>query len=85
MRWNHRLVHMTQNQNVEPWVKVMETHYNHDGTIAGFSEPCLGSEYPDQIADVLRQMLNDIVRNPDVVGVDDAVGFKPNPDEHEVF
>jgi hypothetical protein len=76
MKWNHRLVHMNRNQAVEPWVQVMETFYNDDGSIAGFADPCLGSEYPDQIASILRRMLDDITKHPDVLDVEDAVGFK---------
>lgn len=76
MKWNHRLVHMNQNQAVEPWVQVMETFYNEDGSVAGFTDPCLGSEYPEQIASILRRMLDDISKNPDVLSVEDCVGFK---------
>ena len=76
MKWNHRLVQMNRNQAAEPWVQVMETFYNNDGSIAGFTDPCLGSEHPEQIPSILRRMLDDISKQPDVLGVEDAIGFK---------
>ncbi len=76
MKWNHRLVQTNRNQAVEPFVQVMETFYNYDGSIAGFTDPCLGSEYPEQIQSILRRMLDDITQNPDVLYIEDAVGFK---------
>lgn len=85
MKWNHRLVHMNGNQMVEPWVQIMETYYNDDGSVAGFTEVCLGSEYPGQIPEILKRMLDDITRNPDVLSYDSATGFKQEANQHEVF
>jgi hypothetical protein len=76
MKWNHRLVQMNRNQASEPWVQVMETFYNDDGSVAGFTDPCLGSEHPEQIASILRRMLDDLAKNPDVLSAEDCVGFK---------
>lgn len=83
MTWNHRLVQMHRNRALDEWVQVMETFYNKDGSIAGFTEVCLGSEYPGQIEGILQRMIDDIKRNPDVLQLDDAVGFKS--DEHAPF
>lgn len=82
MKWNHRLVQMHRNPASDPWVQVMETFYNDDGSIAGFTDPCLGSEYPGQIESLLQRMLDDIKRNPDVLQFDDPVGFKVSEAEH---
>jgi hypothetical protein len=81
MKWNHRIVHMNEGYPEEPWCEVQEVYYRDDGTIAGYSKPCLGSEYPGQIIALLERMLDDIKRNPDVVGpfrADDQ-SDEPNP------
>lgn len=85
MKWNHRLVQMHRNPDIDPWVQLMETYYNDDGSIAGFTEVCLGSEYPDQIITILQRMIDDVKRNSDVLQLDDAEGFKADPDNHEPF
>lgn len=82
MKWNHRLVQMHRDPMMDPWVQVMECYYNDDGSIAGFTEVCLGSEYPDQITSILQRMIDDINRNSTVVQIDDAVGFKSTEEEH---
>jgi hypothetical protein len=81
MHWNHRLVQMHQDPNLDPWVQVMEAYYNDDGSIGGFCEVCLGSEYPNQIPEVLKRILDDITRNPDVVLLDSAVGLNGKSSE----
>lgn len=85
MKWNHRLVQMHRDPDLPPWVQVMETFYNSDGTVAGFTDACVGSEYPGQIPEILKRMIDDITRNPDVLQYDSAVGFKSDPEDHEAF
>ena len=85
MKWNYRLVQMHRNPALDNWVQVMETFYNDDGSVAGFTEVCLGSEYPGQIPEILQRIVDDINRNSDVLQMDDAEGFKPDPDDHTPF
>jgi hypothetical protein len=42
----------------------------------GFGDVCLGTEYPGQMVPLLQRMIDDITRNPDVLTLDMAVGFK---------
>lgn len=74
--WNHRLVQINHGLDMEPWVEVKETFYNADGSIMGFGDVCLGTEYPGQMVPLLQRMIDDITRNPDVLTFDMAVGFK---------
>ena len=71
--WNHRIVDLSQDG--EPWFCVQEVFYNDDGSIAGFSDACLGDEYKDRIIENLERMINDLKRNPDIVSRGDAKGF----------
>lgn len=73
MYWNHRLVHMNEGAG-EPWVEVQEVYYNEDGSISGYSKPCLGSEYPGRVVELLQRMIDDIKRNPDIVKPSMIVG-----------
>jgi hypothetical protein len=74
--WNHRLVQINHGLDMEPWVEIKETFYNPDGSIMGFSDACLGTEYPGQMVALLQRMIDDITRNPDVLTLDAAVGPK---------
>lgn len=75
MGWNHRIVH-TNPGDENPWFEVKEVYYNSDGSIAGFTDPCLGSEYPEQIIAVLQRMIDDLKRNHEPITAKDVVGFK---------
>jgi hypothetical protein len=74
--WNHRLVQISHGLDMEPWVEIKETFYNADGSIMGFGDACLGTEYPGQMVALLQRMIDDITRNPDVLKLSDAVGPK---------
>lgn len=77
MKWNYRIVHLeVASEHNDNWCAVQEVHYNDDGSVAGYCDPCLGSEYPESIPKILQRMLADIQRNPDPISKKDVVGFK---------
>lgn len=76
MKWNHRIVHMNEGRDEEPWFQIQEVYYNDDGSIAGYANPCIGDEYPSRMVEVLQCMLDDIKTNPDVVLPSKVVGSK---------
>ena len=84
MYWNHRIVQMSEGSNDDPWCELREVYYNDDNSIAGHASPCLGSEYPEQIIEVLQRMIDDIKANSDVVLPSQAVGTR-EVDEVEPF
>jgi len=69
-------VQINHGLDMEPWVEVKETFYNADGSIMGFGDACLGTEYPGQMVALLQRMIDDITRNPDVLKLSDAIGPK---------
>ena len=69
--WNHRILGFSG----EPWFAIMETHYNDDGSVAGFTEPCLGSENPDALITLLERIIADLKANPKLLRESDRVGF----------
>lgn len=80
MNWNHRIVVTSTGE--DPYCEVQEVYYNDDGSIAGYCDARLGSEYPEQIIFILQRMIDDIKRNPSPINPEDVVGFKSSDESH---
>ena len=48
--WNYRFVNTPAENDGKDWITLKEVHYDADGKLLGFGDPCIGA---DNIDDVL--------------------------------
>lgn len=63
MKWNHRLVDMTDENNGEQLYAIREVHYDDDGKPMGHGEPFMCGESMDEIYELLDR-LEEAVKHP---------------------
>ena len=56
MKWNHRVVDMTEANGGEPLFAIREVFYNDDGVPIGHGEPSVMSETMEGLAKLLDRM-----------------------------
>ena len=70
--WNFRLIDLSGENGGDPWLELVEVHYNDEGVPVGYSSPCIGSETADsmrQVMDWHRLALNKpVMQKADFVG-----------------
>ena len=42
--WNFRLIDLSDENGGDPWLELVEVHYNEKRVPVGYSSPCIGSE-----------------------------------------
>lgn len=52
--WNFRLLDVTDENGGEPYLTLVEVHYNDEGVPVGYCEPCVGSETIEGITELLQ-------------------------------
>lgn len=70
--WNFRLIDLSDENGGDPWLELVEVHYDSKRIPAGYSTPCMGSETVDgmqQLMDWHRFALNKpVLKKADFVG-----------------
>lgn len=70
--WNFRLIDLSDENGGDPWLELVEVHYDSKRIPAGYSTPCMGSETVEgmrQVMDWHRFALNKpVLKKADFVG-----------------
>jgi hypothetical protein len=61
--WNYRLVDRSDKNEGEPWVEIVEVHYE-DGKPIGFSDPSVNAETKELLLENLERIIKDIKEQP---------------------
>ncbi len=52
--WNFRVIDVTDENNGEPYLELVEVYYTDAGEPVGYCKPCTGSETIEGMLDLLR-------------------------------
>ena len=52
--WGFRLIDLSDENGGDPWLELVEVHYNDEGVPVGYASPCVGSE----TVEVMRQVMD---------------------------
>lgn len=51
--WNFRLIDLSDENGGDPWLELVEVHYNDKRVPVGYSTPCIGSETVEGMRQVM--------------------------------